>query len=392
MKRLPMVTVFLKEMRDSLRDRRTALMVLVASVLTGPVTLVLVAQYISGIEEKSAVLKVRIAGQEHAPALVNFLQRNDVEIEVAPKDYEARIREGRLDAVIVVPEDFDERLSSGDTATVEIVYDDSRTESSPAIRQAERFLRAFNRETGTLRMVARGVSPDLAEPVKVEHVNTATARQKGAFILFLIPMFAILSPLLGGMTIAIDSTAGARVRGSHAPLLATPVPVGQLVAGKWLAAWSFATGVAVLTLGGFVIAASLYAQKRLAALMTFGLPELAQFVAMVIPFAAMTSALQMLICTYGRTYREAQTYVSYLATVVSFVPIVVLFSGLKDALWQLAVPVLAQQMVLSRVVRGDVLSLADYFVPAAAALFVSALCVAGITRLLRDERIVFGRS
>jgi hypothetical protein len=26
----------------------------------------------------------------------------------------------------------------------------------------------------------------------------------------------------------------------------------------------------------------------------------------------MTSALQMLICTYGRSYREAQTYVSYL--------------------------------------------------------------------------------
>jgi len=392
MKRLPMLTVFLKELKDSLRDRRTALMVFVASVLTGPVTLVLVAQYISGIEEKSAILKVRIAGQEHAPALVNFLQRNDVEIEVARKDYEARIREGRLDAVIVVPEDFDERFSSGDTAKVEIVFDDSRTESSPAIRQAERFLRAFNHETGTLRMVARGVSPDLAEPVKVEHVNTATPRQKGAFILFLIPMFAILSPLLGGMTIAIDSTAGERERGSLEPLLVTPVPVAQLVAGKWLAAWSFATGVAVLTLGGFVIAASLFAQKRLAALMTFGLPELAQFVAMVIPFAAMTSALQMLICTYGRTYREAQTYVSYLATVVSFVPIVVLFSGLKDALWQLAVPVLAQQMVLTRVVRGDVLSPADYFVPAAASFLAAVLCVAGVARLLRDERIVFGRS
>ena len=392
MKRLPLVTVFLKELKDSLRDRRTALMVFVASVLTGPVTLVLVAQYISGIEEKSAILKVRMAGQEHAPALVNFLQRNDVEIEVAPKDYEARIREGRLDAVIVVPEDFDERMAAGDTAKVEIVYDDSRTESSPAIRQAERFLRAFNRETGTLRLVARGVSPDLVEPVKVEHVNTATARQKGAFILFLIPMFAILSPLLGGMTIAIDSTAGERERGSLEPLLATPVPTAQLVIGKWLAAWSFATGVAVLTLGGFVLAASLYAQKRLAALMTFGLPELAQFVAVVIPFAAMTAALQMLICTYGRTYREAQTYVSYLATVVSFVPILVLFSGLKDALWQLAVPVLAQQMVLSRVVRGDALSLADYFIPAASALLIAGLCVAGITRLLRDERIVFGRS
>src|ERR1700682_144741 len=185
------VTVFLKELKDSLRDRRTALMVLVASILTGPVTLVLVAQFVSGLEEKAGTLKVRIVGKQHAPAFVNFLQRNDVEIEDAPADYEARVREGRLDAVIVVPEDFDARFIGGDTAKVEIVFDDSRAESGPAIRQAERPLRAFNRETGMLRMVARGVSPDLVQAVKVEHLNTATPRQKGAFLLFLIPMFAI---------------------------------------------------------------------------------------------------------------------------------------------------------------------------------------------------------
>jgi len=390
--RSPLSVVYWKEVRDALRDRRTAMMVFVASIVTGPLTLILMAQFISGLEEKAATLKVRISGQQYAPALVNFLQRNDVEIEAAPAEYEKRIREGRLDAVIVVPEDFDERYLAGDNAKVEIVYDDSRTESSPAIRQAERLLRAFNREAGMLRMVQRGVSPDLVEPVKVEHINTATPRQKGAFMLFIIPMFAILSPLLGGMTVAIDSTAGERERGSLEPLLATPTPPGQLVAGKWLAAWTFASVVATLTLTGFVVAATLYSQKKIAATLTFGWPELAQFVAVTIPFAAMTSALQMLICTYGRSYREAQTYVSYLATVASFVPVIVLFSGLKDALWQLTVPLLAQQMVLSRVLRGDVLALADYIVPATVALAIAALCVFAVARLLRQERIVFGRS
>ena len=390
--RWPLAVVFLKELRDALRDRRTAFMVLVASVLTGPVTLVLVAQFVSGLEEKAAILKVRISGQEYAPALVNFLQRNDVEIERAPEDYEARIREGRLDAVIVVPKDFDERFLDGDDAKVEVVYDDSRTESGPAIRQAERLLRAFNHETGTLRMIARGVSPDLIEPVKVQHVNTATPRQKGAFLLFLIPMFALLSPLLGGMTIAIDSTAGERERGSLEPLLANPVPLWQVVAGTWLAAWAFASGVATLTLGGFVVAASLFANQRLASLLTFGTPEFARFVAIVVPFAAMTSALQMLICTYGRSYREAQTYVSYLATAVSFVPVIVLFSGLKDALWQLVVPVLGQQVVLSRIVRGDNLGWKDWALPSFVALMLAIACVALVARLLRDERIVFGRN
>jgi sodium transport system permease protein len=107
MRRLPaFLTVYGKELRDALRDRRTAMMVLVASILTGPVTLVLVAHFISGLEAKAASLEVRIRGAEHAPALVNFLERNDVRIDKAPADYEKRIREGRLDAVIVVPDDF----------------------------------------------------------------------------------------------------------------------------------------------------------------------------------------------------------------------------------------------------------------------------------------------
>lgn len=385
------LTVFLKELRDGLRDRRTAIMVFVASVLTGPVTLVLVAQFISGLEEKAATLKVRMVGRDHAPALVNFLQRNDVEIEEAPPDYEARIREGRLDAVIVVPRDFDDRYSSGEGARIDLVYDDSRTESQPAIRQAERLVRAFNRESGMLRLMARGVSPDLVEAVKVQHMNTATPRQKGAFLLFLIPMFAILSPLLGGMTLAIDSTAGERERGSLEPLLANPVPAWQLVVGKWLAAWGFASAVCAFTLGGFALAATLYASRKLAAFLTFGPPEMVLFLVLVVPFAAMTSGLQMLISTYGRSYREAQTYVSYLATLVSFVPVVVMFSGLKDATWQLVVPVLGQQVVLSRIIRGDALAWSDWAIPSGVALAIAAACVALVGRLLRDERIVFGR-
>ncbi len=385
------LVVYLKELRDSLRDRRTALMVLVASILTGPVTLILLAQYVSGLEEKASVLKVRIAGQQHAPSLVNFLQRSDVQIETAPANYETLVREGRLDAVIVVPKDFDQSFLTGEAAKVEIVYDDSRAESNPATRQAERLLRAFNRETGMLRLVSRGVSPGIIEPVKVQHVNTATPRQKGAFLLFLIPMFAILSPLLGGMAVAIDSTAGERERGSLEPLLANPVALWQVVLGKWLAAWTFAAGVAALTLGGFVLAAALYAGKRLGAMMTFGAPEFAQFVALTVPFAAMTAGLQMVICTYGRSYREAQTYVSYLTTLVTFVPLVVLFAGMKDAFWQLFVPALGQQVVLARIVRGDALGAADWLIPSAIAMAIAGLCVAAVARLLREERIVFGR-
>jgi sodium transport system permease protein len=386
------ITVFVKEIRDALRDRRTALMVLVASVVAGPLTLVLVAQFVSGLEERASLLKVRMAGAEYAPALVNFLQRADVDIEKAPGDYAARVKAGSLDAVIVVPRDFHERWLAQEDARVELVFDDSRTEALPAIRQSERLLESFNHETAYLRLMARGVSPSLNESLKIDRVNAATPRQKGAVLLFLIPMFAILAPLLGGMTIAIDATAGERERGSLEPLLGNPVSTATLAMGKWLAAWASAVAVAAITLAGFVLAAALYAERKLPSLLQFGVPEFTRFVAVVVPLAALTSAAQMLISTYGRTYREAQTYVSYLATVVSFVPLAVMFSGAQEAAWQAAVPALGQLMALQRVLRGDGLSAFDAFVPAAVAFALAAAAVAAVARLLRDERIVFGRS
>jgi sodium transport system permease protein len=384
--------VYVKELRDALRDRRTAMMIFMASVLTGPLLLVLMAQFIGSQQEKVANPKILIAGQERAPELVNFLRRYDVEIEAAPADYEARIKQGTLEVVIAVPEDFGEHLAAGEAAKVELVYDDSRSESNTAINQAERLLRAFNAETATLRLIARGISADLLQPVRVERVNTATPRQRGAVILFIFPVFAILAPILGGMTIAIDSTAGERERGSLEPLLANPVPAREFALGKWLAAWTFACTVAMLTLTGFTVASLAYAQKKIPALQAIGVAELGQFLLIIIPFAAMTSALTLLICTFGRSYREAQTYMSYLVSAISFIPVVMLLTNTKEAFWHLAVPMLAQQVVLGRVMRGDAMSVVDYLLPAAIAFLVAAVCVTGVARQLTNERVIFGRS
>jgi sodium transport system permease protein len=70
---------------------------------------------------------------------------------------------------------------------------------------------------------------------------------------------------------------------------------------------------------------------------------------------------------------------------------VVLFAGMKDAMWQLLVPVLGQQVVFGRIVRGDALTANDWVVPSVIAFAIAAACVALVARLLREERIVFGR-
>ena len=100
----------------------------------------------------------------------------------------------------------------------------------------------------------------------------------------------------------------------------------------------------------------------------------------------------MLIATYGRSFKEAQTYVSYLITAVSLVPAITVFAQLKDATWQLFVPMLSQQMVLTRILRGESVTLLHYLVPLSINLAIVVIAVTLISKLLKNEKIIFGRA
>ena len=384
--------VFRKELMDGVRDRRTLMTVAVSAIALGPIALLLMANYISGIEGKSAAKNIIVDGLSRSPQLASYLARNGITAEPAPVDYEARIRSGALqDAVVIVPPDFVERYASAETVEMRLMFDDSRSGAQPSIRLADTALKSFSRETAILRALDRGVDPQLLRAVNVERINIATPKQQAAFLLFLIPMFGLLGAVIGSMSVAIDTTAGERERGSLEPLLMNPVDLVALVIGKWAMVASFASCVVLLTFASFAIATQFLPTKNLTALFQFGPPEFLGFAAVAVPFAWTVSALLMLVATYGRSYKEAQTYASYIVLVVNFVPLMTIFATIQDAAWQRFVPALAQQMVMSRILRGDAVGAFDFAVPLAVAVLVTTLCLALLTRLLRREGIVFGR-
>ena len=384
--------VFRKELIDALRDRRTLATMLVTGIAIGPIALLLMANYVAGIEQKNAARELLVDGLDRAPQLANWFARNSIKPKPAPEDYAAKIAKGTLqDAVIVVPKDFGDRFARGLTIDVPLLFDDSRTASLTSIRLAENALRGFSREVGVLRALDRGLGPQLMQPINIERVNSATRKQQAASLLLLIPMFGMIGALIGSLGVALDTTAGERERGSLEPLLMNPVSLPALVAGKWAMVAAFGSTVVLMIFAGFAIATRFVRSETLSTLFAFGLPEYLRFAAIAVPFAAMIGAVLMLIATFGRTYKEAQTYCSYVALVVNFVPLITLFAALDDAPWQRFVPALAQQLVMSRILRGDAIGTADYLVPFAVAVTITVVCLASLARLLRRESIVFGR-
>lgn len=386
------VVVFRKELKDALRDRRTWMIVLLTSILAGPLTLFLLSIFISSAEETAAKREVYVANAPAGPTLINFLQRAGATVKDAPADYAAQIKSGHLQsAVIVIPANFEARLAAGETIRLQVMFDETATKAQPATRAALATVRGFSRELGLQRLLARGVSPQVLAAIEIDEVNLASSQARGAQLLFLVPWLALLGSVAGAISVAIDVTAGERERGSLEPLLMNPVSTGAVVLGKWAVVALCSASVVVLTLIGFMTAMQFVRSENLSALMQFGLDEFALFVVMLLPFSAMIAALNMLAATYGRSHKEAQTYATYLAMLVNFTPIVPLFISIRDAAWQLFVPAMAQQAVMMRALRSETISAIDILVPGSIALGLAAVALAAQARLLRNERIIFSR-
>lgn len=386
-------TVFLKELRDAARDRRSWLIALAMSLLSGPAVLLLIATFVGGIEENVAKREVVIEAGERAPTLVNYLQRAGATVVAAPADWRERLRRGTLaNAVLVPAADFEQRLARGQTAPLDVYFDDSHDRAQAAVRASVRLLQGFDRELGTQRLIARGVSPQLTAPLEVRENNVAPATAAGARLLFIVPWAALMVAVFGALAVAIDVTAGERERGSLEPLLGNPVSTGALVLGKWGVVMAYSIAIVVLTMAGFLASMRLIRSETLAALLQLDWPEVAIFVALLLPFAALMAALNMLAALFGRSYKEAQTYVGYLAMAVQFSALLPVFLTVRDAAWQWFVPAIAQLTVLMKALRGEAVGAYDLAVPAAVALAGTALCLWLQARLLTRERIVFARS
>jgi sodium transport system permease protein len=116
------------------------------------------------------------------------------------------------------------------------------------------------------------------------------------------------------------------------------------------------------------------------------------FCLVLLPFAALMAAVNMLAATFGRSHKEAQTYVSYIAMGVQFAALVPIFASQRDALWQLFVPSVGQLSVLMKALRGEELAGADLLIPALVCLGLAALSLVMQSLLLRREAIVFARA
>ena len=386
-----MGTVAMKEIVDTIRDRRTILVTLISAALAGPVFLFLIFNMFAQQADRARELTLAVRGAEHAGALMAYLERQQVKAATAPDDFEARIRAGDLDVVMIVERTFEEDVKKGRAATVRLVYDRSRDRARASIEQAETLLRAYNRQWGQTRLLLRGIAPEVGNPLNVETVNLATPQQSGAIVLFLLAYYGLFAAVMGGMAVALDTTAGERERASLEPLLMTPATPMDLVGGKWLATTAFNAFVVLVTLGAFWATLAFAPLPPIGVPFLFGATELARFVVILLPIIALVPAILLWVGTRARTYKEAQANVSVLMLVVAIVPFFQLFLQRREPDWIALVPISGQYSLLNRALRGEGVPATELMMSWIVPLVLIALALFAVARLWSRESILAGK-
>lgn len=376
--------VFLKELREALRDRRTLLRVSLPGLLMGPLMLFMLSMLVAQFEKQAEQREILVAGVAQAPTLVNYLQRQNFSVKEAPADYERQLREATLgQAVLVVPQDFENALARGAELELEVVTDSANTRASASGGGVARLVRGFNEERARLQLMLRGVSPELLSPVGLTERDLASPGARAARITGIIPMFVIMAVLYGALTAALDTTSGERERQSLEPLLANPVPHGALVLGKWLAVALMGAVVATLASFSFLPAQLLIKSDALAAQFRFGWADAASFALLLLPVAAAMGALLMAVAIRTKTFKEAQASANLVIMVFSLMPLIAIMNPGADAAWHYWLPGLGQYQQMMQLLKGETLRLDQWGPPLLSAALIIAAGMAYVARAMR---------
>ncbi|MFW5798334.1 MAG: ABC transporter permease subunit/CPBP intramembrane protease [Planctomycetota bacterium] len=351
--------VLVKELRDVLRDKRTLMTMLFLPVVLYPLLVLVFAMMMAGRAEK--VLRVAVVAEPLAweapddnPATLlkqallgrrpEAHTREDtppspgpaIEVVLIPDVERARtlLDRAAIEAVLVLPSGFARRAWQSPEHLPRVIYRPTEEDSIQARSELVRMLGAVRERT--LLQHAESLDDDqlvslLKAPLVEEPPRTAEAKQKdqrivqakslSRMLIFLVLVMA----LSGAFYPAIDTVAGEKERGTLETLLASPASRLHVVLGKFAAVFVFSVATAIVNV--LAMALTLFAVGNAAGdalALGFSTGEILQLagklfplmVLVLVPVAALFSALALAASAHARSAREAQYYFAPLFMVV----------------------------------------------------------------------------
>ncbi|MDA0789324.1 MAG: ABC transporter permease [Proteobacteria bacterium] len=379
--------VFGKELIDGRRDRRAVMSAFIFPVMA-PILVYGMMTFIINMRHQAQDTAIPMVGLDNAPSFVRWLEEKDVNVTEFKGDPRLAVENKEVELVAVIPNDFGERFAQTRTAVIEIVYDGSRTDAMATVGRFRGLIREYSSEIAALRLIVRGVTPEVMRVVIAEDIDVASKQQRAVAALNFIPLYIILAAFVAGMGIAVDSTAGERERKTLEPLLINPVERHDFVIGKWLAASIFAALGVVLTLILCIVALVQVPLDQIGLNFHITGTQILLMIIAVLPLALLATSMQMLLGIFARSFKDAQSYIGLLTMLPMIPSFFLMLNPVATQVWMYAVPMLGQHLLMVEVLGNKDVPIIAYAYSSLASV-VMGLALALITaRLFQRENII----
>ena len=322
---------------------------------------------------------------------MRFLESRNIEIVDGPDDASGAsdaVKTGVHDVVLVVPEAFGQQLADTIPARVELYSDEANSQGEKEARRARSALYSYNRQLAGIRLAARGVNPQLLRPINVDDIDVSTPSGRSAILLGMMSYFFIFALLMGGMYLAIDTTAGERERGSLEPLLSLPVTRGKLILGKIFATCVFMAASLVLSLMSFYVVLEFMPLEQLGMTPNFSLSVVAAAFFLLLPFVLLGASLMTLVASFTKSYKEAQTWLSVVLIAPTLPILIVSILTLRPKLEFMFIPSLSQHLILIDMIKNEPINGLHVAISVCSTLVFGAILTWVCARLYKREGLL----
>ncbi|ASJ74686.1 ABC transporter permease [Granulosicoccus antarcticus] len=382
--------IMFKEILDNLRDRQTVFYALLFGPVLLPVLLggSLVASFKQLSINFDQVTSLSVVNAEQAPQLMEFLYSNNIDITAAPENVQESVRYGDNLVVLEIPDDFGAQLRQGQPAPLTLHVNSADKESSKAERRVTAILNVYERTLNSLRLQHRGIDPSTFDSLDIIQNDVSSDGASGQLLASILPFLFIMSMVMGGFYLAIDTTAGERERHSLEPLLSLPLERSAVVFGKYGATLCFVTLSSILTALSIYTLFRLFPVELMGGQIRFDGLTVTRAFLLASPLLPFISAMLITVSAITRSTKEAQTYLGLLMLVPMAPFFLLQFLTLRSTTASMSIPMLSQYQLLESAVLGDTIPWLHIGLSAAGTLAATALLLYCAGRLYQRERLL----
>ncbi|KAA3601562.1 MAG: CPBP family intramembrane metalloprotease [Calditrichaeota bacterium] len=391
-------TIFLKELKETLRDKKVLFMMILLPMFLYPILFIGVSEITAFQKAKldNKDLKILVSEQVFNSPLIDALKEiENAEIETSEIDIETV--DSLKNAIgISIEGNYEESLSANSSAKLKILYDSTKELPVLARKKVKEKLADLNKEILGERLTKIGFDSSFIEPISIESEDIASDEDTlGNILGKIIPSLLIYFLLLGAIYPAIDLTAGEKERKTLQTIYSAPLLIPEIITGKFLLVYavalasSFANILSMLGTLAFQFfigeGSSLGFELKLA----FSFSNFIWIFILLLLMGSLISAITMTVSLLAKSYKEAQSFVTPLIVVFIIPLVVVNLPGMELDVTTALIPILNVLLAMVSIFKNTV-DLQNIFLVVLTTLGYAGLAIFASIKMFSNENVITG--